>query len=95
MEFTNGEEGPKYFQHDIIPTQGNYYWQKQKKNKTIIKHNKVDTSLLEEIERKKEYYDFIPSKKSRHIEEAERIRLEEEYLRKKKAKEDILFFGRN
>ena len=106
-EFTNGEEKPKYFDHDVILTQGKYYWEKHSKSKTIIKRQ-VDTGFLREIERKKDYYHFIPNKKSRHIEKAKRIQREEEkqskrirheeeekeYLRKKKAKEDILFFGR-
>ena len=106
-EVTNGEEKPKYFLHDIIATKGNYYWEKHKKNKVIIKRQ-VDTSLLGEIERKKEYYHFIHNKKGRHIEEVKRIQREEEkqakriqreeeeqeYLRKKKVKENILFFGR-
>ena len=30
-EFTNSEEKPKYFLHDIIATPGNYYWEKHRK----------------------------------------------------------------
>ena len=76
--------------HNVIATQGNHYWIKQKNNKAIIKY-KVDTSNVGVIARRKEYYDFIPIGKKRHA-EIELIQIDEETLKRKKAKEDKFLF---
>ena len=89
-EFTNGEDKAKYFMLDVIATQGNYYWGKQKNNKTIIKH-KVDTSSVRCIARRKEYYDFIPNRKKRHA-QIQVIQNDEKTLKRKKAKEEKFLF---
>ena len=86
-EFTDGKDKPKCFMHKIIATQGNYYWEQQKNNKTIKR--KVDTSNMGHIVRSKEYYDFIPCSRKRRQTQIDRYNYGEQYLNRKKAKEEI------
>ena len=91
-EFSKNENRPRYFMHEVIVTQADRYWTKQKNNKTIFKYT-VDTSNVD-ITRKKEYYDFITNSRIRKKHpETKRIQKEEEEeqaLKKRKESKEFL-----
>ena len=87
-EFTDGIDKPKYYMHKIIATKGKYYWEQQRKNKTIIKYQ-VDTTNQGHIKRSREYYDLVCCKRRRRQTQIERHVYEKVYLDRKKVKEEL------